>query len=155
MSRDQLPLKWLLAVVGCGALLGCGSEPTLRLEHLELLPDEEDTVEFPLGDFDVPIPESIAETDDSRVPRNFMQLEFSLYAEIVPAGQAQLSGIFSRHEGKIRDRVIQVFRNASVEELDEPNLLTVKSRLLEATEPILGLNMVRRMIIPSMQKYEL
>lgn len=152
----KLHLPWLLAIAGLGSLLGCGSDASLRLEHLELLPEEDaDTVEFALGEYDIPIPEHGAITDGTRPPRNYMQLEFSLFAEIATKDQPHLAQVFARHEGMVRDRVIQVFRNATLEDLDEPNLVTLKLRLVDAIEPVLGQHLVRRAIIPALQRYEL
>ena len=55
--------------------------------------------------------------------------------------------MWQRHEGKIRDRVIQVCRNARLEDLQEPELAKLKSHLVDAVQAELGTNSIRRLLI--------
>ena len=48
---------------------------------------------------------------------------------------------------EIRDHVIRVFRNASVDELQEPELDTLKARLMDALAAQIGEQEVRQLLI--------
>jgi flagellar basal body-associated protein FliL len=70
-----------------------------------------------------------------------------LYALVRPENKSHIADDWARHEGKIRDHVIRVCRNASVDELQEPELSTLKARLMDALAAQMGENDLRQLLI--------
>ena len=143
-----LPL-WVAVVAGCGV------EEELRFEHLELLPAQEELVEFPLGRYVIPVPLQGENRPENQPARNQLQIEFLLHALVPPGEQEAATTAWERHEGMFRDRVIRVCRSASLEDLQEPDLVALKSRLLDSTQPLFGRARVRGLLITEMYTQEL
>jgi hypothetical protein len=118
----------LLAIVAGG----CGPHETFEYDSLDLDPPQEELTEFSLGTYSIPIP--IAEERGAKVARHRtrFQLDFELHALVEPAKKSSIADSWAKHEGKIRDHVIRVCRNASVEDLRDPELSTLKARLMDA-----------------------
>ena len=156
-AHRSSPIGRLACVIGLAVALmstGCGGEPSTRFAHLELLPPEEELFEFPFGKFAIPIP--AVKDEDGKLPRtNRLHLEFSLHAVISPADEAYLADTWQHHEGRIRDRLIHVCRNASYEDLGEPGLITLKARMLDSVQPLIGPDRVRRLLIEDVQIHRL
>lgn len=125
---------------------GCGSHSTFEFDALDLAPPQEELSEFLLGQYSIPIP--VAESRSNKLEhRNRFQLDFELYALIRPENKSAIADDWARHEGKIRDHVIRVCRNASVDDLQEPELSTLKARLMDALAAQVGKNDVRQLLI--------
>ena len=135
------PLK-AVALASCAALLlvfgGCSSAPTFEFDEMDLVAAEEKFTEFPLGRFKVPIPAPENRLERRAATRNRVQVDFQLFALVEPIHKSHIEVSWKRHEGMIRDRVIRVCRNATLEELHEPELETLKARLMDAIGPQLG-----------------
>ena len=143
-------IRWALAVSVVTVCIagGCGSHySTFEFDALDLAPPQEELSEFMLGQYSIPIP--VAEQRGSNEPehRNRLQLDFELYALVRPEKKSTIADDWARHEGKIRDDVIRVCRNASVDELQEPELSTLKARLMDALAAQMGKNDVRQLLI--------
>ncbi len=133
------------AVMLCNAG-GCGSHSTFEFDALDLAPPQEELSEFLLGKYSIPIP--VAERRSNKLEhRNRFQLDFELYALIRPENKSSIADDWARHEGKIRDHVIRVCRNASVDDLQEPELSTLKARLMDVLAAQVGKNDVRQLLI--------
>src|SRR6478736_6756359 len=119
------------AAVCAGALFaaGCSSPPAFQFDKLDISVTRDSLSEFSLGKYKIPIPIANDRTDDHGKWSNRLEFDFELFALVAPAEASRLADSWERHEGKIRDRVIQVCRNASLDELQEPELSTLKSRL--------------------------
>ena len=150
----NIPRCFILYAPLVAISVGCGSESSTRFAHLELLPREEELLEIPFGEYAIPIP-ALKEIGGQHPRTNRVQLEFSLYAVISPADEAYLSESWERHEGKIRDRLIQVCRNASIEDLGEPEMITLKARMLDAAQPLVGPDRIRRLLIQDVMIHKL
>lgn len=144
----DLPYWRLLATAA--ALLGvsgCGSYSTFEFDALDLAPPQEELIEFTLGKYSIPIPivESEGSTEHERCNR--FQLDFELYVLVRPEVRSQIADDWVRHEGIIRDDVIRVCRNASADELQEPELSTLKARLMDALAAQIGEKGLRQLLI--------
>lgn len=144
-----------IAVFG-GAVSGCQSKSAFQFDRLDLLPPEEELKEFPLGQYKIPIP--IVEGDRAQnklTRRNRLQFDFALYALISPKEKSQVEDAWGRHEGQIRDRVMNVCRSASLDELQEPELATLKARLIDVLAAQLGEKPLRQLVINEVVSQEL
>ncbi len=137
------------------ALGGCGSHATFEFEGLDIAPAEEELTEFPLGEYKIPIPIADQRAPDQLAHRNRLQLEFELYALVSPAEKSQVVDAWDRHEGKIRDRVIRVCRQASLDELQEPELSSLKARLIDSLAGPMGEKELRQLLITDVVSQEL
>jgi hypothetical protein len=145
------------AVLGAvlAAIGGCSSQPALDLDEFDLTPAHDELIEFPLGSYTVPIPVIETKGRDRPVRSNRLEFSFKLYALITPDQQSSLADAWKRHKGKIRDRVIRVCRNASVGDLEELELATLKSHLADAVQAELGAKGVRRLLLTEVASQEL
>jgi hypothetical protein len=131
-----------LCIVG-----GCGSHRTFEFDALDLAPPQEELSEFLLGQYSIPIPVAEQRGSEKLQHRNRFQLDFELYALVRPEEESSIADDWARHEGKIRDNVIRVCRNASVDDLQEPELSTLKARLMDALAAQVGRSDVRQLLI--------
>lgn len=144
--------------VAAGLLLltagGCAEEHTFKFEDLNLLPIHEELTEFPLGKYMVPIP-VLERSGDQPQRLNRLQFDFRLFALISPPEKPQIESAWSQHEGKIRDQVMRVCRTAAIEDLLEPDLATLKVRLIEALRPQIGDRLLREILITEVTSQEI
>jgi hypothetical protein len=139
----------------CFALTGCGSQPTFEFDELDMVPGQEELTEFALGEYKIPIPVVEYHADDRKSHRNRFQFDFKLFA-LVPASERwQIEDAWNRHQGKIRDRVIRVCRNASLDDLQEPQLASLKAQLIDSIGPQLGEKALRQLMITEIVSQEI
>ncbi len=144
--RRQLALMFL-AGIACCAAGGCRSKSSFQFDRLDLLPPEEELKEFPLGQYKIPIP-IVDDRGQNKLTRcNRFQFDFTLYALVSPEEKSQMEAAWDRHEGQIRDQVMSVCRNASLDELQEPELATLKARLTDVLAAKLGEKPLRQLVI--------
>jgi hypothetical protein len=126
---------------------GCKPNEPFEYEAFDLAPPQEELTEFSLGKYSIPIP--IAEETAAQATRHRtrFQLDFQLHALVLPENESTIADSWTRHEGKIRDHVIRVCRNASVDELREPELSTLKARLMDALAAQMDKLDVRQLLI--------
>jgi hypothetical protein len=149
MTTHRTQRAALTAGVVALALLsfsGCGDPPTYEFDGLDLTPTHDEILEFPLGDYQIPIPVSRG-FGAHAVSRNRIELTFALHALVARDYETQIEELWERHEGNIRDAIIRVCRNASLDDLQEPELATLKSHLTDAVQAQLGPNLVRRLMM--------
>lgn len=158
--RHRLAERWRLAT--CAALAaalvavaGCSSRPAFDLDRLDLTPAHDELVEFSLGGYSVPIPVVESQGQDQLVRTNRLEFSFALFALVTTDQRSSLADAWARHEGKIRDRVIRVCRNASIADLQEPELATLKSHLADAVQAEVGAKVVRRLLLTEVVSEEL
>ena len=138
-SRSILTAARLFAGCALGlAMVGCGSQPKFEFDELDLISAEEEVDEFPLGEYAIPIPAADKRAGSGTAKYNGLQIDFELFALVAPPEKWKLSEAWERREGMIRDRVIRVCRDASLEVLHEPELGTLKAKLMDALGPHLG-----------------
>jgi hypothetical protein len=136
-------------------LTGCGSQREFEYDSLHLTPADEELTEFSLGEYHIPIPVVEDRTHEELSYRNRFEFTFNLHALISPSAHSQISDVWSRHEGKIRDQIIRVCRNATVDELQEPELATLKARLMDALANQMGGQDVRQLLFTEVVSQEL
>jgi hypothetical protein len=147
---------WLcVAAAICSAVLGCGSKAKFAFDQMDLLPAEEELTEFPLGEYKIPIPLADDMTAEKVSRHNRIQFDFILNALVSPKEETQFKDAWGRHEGVIRDRVINICRCASVDELQEPELATLKARLTDVMAAELGEKRLRQLLITDVVSQEL
>jgi hypothetical protein len=144
--------KWrfgLLCAVGIlgFAAGGCQSKSAFQFDGLDMLPPQEALDEFSLGQYKIPI--SIVEDrgQNKLTRRNRFQFDFALYALVSPKEKSLIEDAWENHEGEIRDQVMSVCRGASLDELQEPELATLKARLTEVLAAKLGDMPLRQLVI--------
>lgn len=134
---------------------GCESRTAFEFDALDLTPAQDEMTEFALGHYAIPIPIAKSEGVVEGESRNRLVFTFDLFALVSPGDVPVLTDSWGRHEGNVRDTVIRVCRNASTEELQEPDLSTLKSHLTDAVQDQLGLKNIHRLLISEMTSKEL
>jgi hypothetical protein len=122
---------------------------------LDVAPVVEELNELSLGEYKIPIPIAVDDGAESQVYRNRLQLDFQLYALVAPKEETNVADAWKRHEGVIRDKVINICRSASVDELLEPELATLKARLTDELASQLGEKRLRQLLITDVVSQQL
>jgi hypothetical protein len=147
MSGGNLRVVLLCAmsILGCAAG-GCTSKAPFQLDGIDVLPPVEELKEFSLGQYQIPIP-IVDDRNQSKLTRyNRLQFDFTLYALVSPKEKTQIENAWERHEGQIRDQVINVCRSATLDELQEPEFATLKARLTDVLAAKLGEKPLRQLV---------
>jgi|tagenome__1003787_1003787.scaffolds.fasta_scaffold20339056_2 hypothetical protein len=143
----KIALFFVAWVVAC-ALVGCQSKSSFKFDLMDQLPPEETLNEFPLGDYKIPISVVIEDRAQNKLTRrNRLELDFKLFALVSPKEKPQIEEAWGHHEGQIRDDVMNVCRCASIDELQEPELTTLKARLADVLTAKLGEKPLRALVI--------
>jgi len=177
-ARFALPL--LLAALALTA--GCGGVDSGRLvdylDELEFDVPLETASYVSLGKFDIPIAATRQRIGDHASPEEHslqaaegghvatpgplhvgdavrMRLQFELMAETAPPYEQDLLALAERHRGAMNDAVLTVVRTSTVEELSDPRLTAVKTRLSEMTRPMLGEDRVRQLVLSELTADEM
>jgi hypothetical protein len=148
--RHVLAAGLLVAALG-----GCASRTAYEFDALDLTPAQDEMSEFSLGHFVIPIPIAKSDGLSEGESRNRLVFSFDLFALVSPSDVPLLTDSWQRHEGNTRDCIIRVCRNASLEELQEPELSTLKSHLTDAVQDQLGAKCVHRLLISEVATREL
>lgn len=82
---------------------------------------------------------------------NLMQIRFTMRIEPVKGAITQAIDRAERMRGALRHRVIGVCRITRAEDLAEPDLMTFKSKLLDALEPIFGRDQIARITVSDLR----
>jgi hypothetical protein len=135
--RQSVALLLALAV-----WTGCGSKSGFQFDELDMAPAHEELTEFSLGKYAIPIPVLEAESGESLERRNRVQFDFELIAVLKRDQKSRVADSWERHEGKIRDRVIRVCRNASLDDMED-----LRANLMDAVQDQLGHKEIRQLVI--------
>jgi hypothetical protein len=131
----------------CCAVSGCKSKPPFQLDGIDVLPPAEELKEFSLGQYQIPIP-VVDDRNQAKLTRhNRFQFDFTLYALVSPKEKSQMEDAWERHEGQIRDQIINVCRSATLDELQEPEFATLKARLTDVLAAKLGEKPLRQLVL--------
>jgi hypothetical protein len=147
MSSTKCPFVWLFAIAVLGsAVSGCKSKAPFQLDGIDVLPPVEELKEFSLGQYQIPIP-VVDDRNQAKLTRqNRFQFDFELYALVTPKERTQIEDAWERHEGQIRDQVINVCRSATLDELQEPEFATLKARLTDVLAAKFGEKPLRQLV---------
>lgn len=144
----RVALIVVMGVLGCAAS-GCKSKAPFQLDGIDVLPPVEELKEFSLGQYQIPI-SIVDDRNQAKLTRhNTFQFDFALYALVSPNEKSQIEDAWERHEGQIRDQVISVCRNATLDELQEPEFATLKARLTDVLAAKLGEKPLRQLVLNS------
>jgi hypothetical protein len=142
----RVAFLFALGVFGCAAS-GCKSKAPFQLDGIDVLPPVEELKEFSLGQYQIPIPVVDDRNQPKLIRQNRFQFDFTLYALVSPQEKSQIEDAWERHEGQIRDQVINVCRNATLDELQEPEFATLKARLTETLAAKFGEKPLRQLVL--------
>jgi flagellar basal body-associated protein FliL len=147
------PWRWFLfaAVV---AIAGCEAPPAFQFDEFDLVPTQDELTELSLGKYAIPIPLS-QKNRPASLRSNRVQLEFELHVLIARDQASRINDAWQRHHGNIRDRVIRVCRNASADQLAEPELATLKTHLMDAVQAQLGSKEIRQLLLTDIVSHPL
>lgn len=145
-ANDRL---WLVAGLLCATTAGCGSDAISPIERFERLPSVEQLVTVDLGEYVIPIP--VEPTTPSPIAATQVQIEFRLHAAVLPEYESTLRSNYKRLEGRLRDNVIEITRNTSIEDLLDPTLTTLKTHLADSLKPFVGAAHIERIHIADPQ----
>lgn len=120
-----------LALAGCG-----GGEEALDIESLESLPTRPRLVEVNLGQYSIPAPGLFEGPNHQMQYKNFLLVRFRLHALVSPEQEPAARRVLETRRGLLRDRVITVCRSAPLDDLQDPHLTALRSRTLDAVQPI-------------------
>jgi hypothetical protein len=145
----------LAVVIFTAGMAGCGSPVVFEFDSQDLSQGQSALTELSLGHYEIPVPMPKDRTNDDSLWANRLRFDFDLFALVEPGQASHIEDNWKRHEGQIRDQVIQVCRSASLDELQEPELATLKARLMDAVQHQLGQREVRRLMITEVVSREL
>ena len=141
----RVALLCVAGVFGCAAG-GCKSKAPFQLDGIDVLPPVEELKEFSLGEYQIPI-SIVDDRNQAKLSRhNRFQFDFTLYALVSPKEKSQIEDAWERHEGQIRDQVINVCSSATLDELQEPEFATIKARLTDVLAAKLGEKPLRQLV---------
>jgi hypothetical protein len=137
------------------AALGCGDEQSLRLadalEGMEVEVPLEAVAKVPLGEFNVPLAISVGPaTPGGRkqdAKKLWMRLKFELTAETAPKAENAVRDAYDGRRGAVNDAVLSIIRTSTVDDLTDPRLAAIKSRMVDAVRPLLGQHGVRQLVL--------
>jgi hypothetical protein len=151
---DMIRMSWkcesLLLASLAWAACGCGSKSRFQFDELDLVPAQEELTEFSLGKYAIPIPVAEGIDGEAQSKRNAVEFGFELIAVVKREHESRIVDSWERHEGKIRDRVIRVCRNASLNDLEE-----LKAHLMDAVQAQLGDKEIRQLVIAEVNSQEI
>lgn len=104
-----------------------------------------------LGEFAAPMPGIGQNVLGVHSLHNLMQIRFTMRIEPVKGAITQAIDRAERMRGALRHRVIGVCRITRAEDLAEPDLMTFKSKLLDALEPIFGRDQIARITVSDLR----
>ena len=137
----QAALRTLLVATMLTLATGCSGGAGSRSGAEQL-------VEVSLGAFRVPLaPNDAALRDVELPPRNGLLLRFELHALVPPKLEAAVLKRMDSHEVRVRNDVMNTCRSASLDELGEPSLTSLKLRLTKVVANHLGPSHVRRVVL--------
>ncbi len=132
-----------LAAVGCGVPAPMDEE----IDEIELLSTAQEWEDVPLGVFSVSVPGVQPHPMGGPEARNLVQMDFRLSMQTEIAAAAAARAEAERRHGEVCNRVIGVCRSTDLHDLGEQDLVTFKSHLLDALEPLFGRNVIARLIV--------
>jgi hypothetical protein len=134
--------------VYCLSLTGCSSEAKQSpIEQIETLPTTAQLDTISLGQFVICVP--LPTSQDRKCDQ--VQVEFELYAAVMPRYASHVKHEMERLEGRLRDAVIQACRHTPVDDLLAPLLSTFKAHLEETIRPYFANASIERVHIADIQ----
>ena len=143
----QRPARCAAAALIASAVLGCGGGDEPAFEKFETLQFRELLVEVPLGDYTVPVPVVSNDEAGGATRTNLLEMKFTLHGLVKPDLKPQMLDQAERQEGQLRDSVIRVCRNLPIDDVLDPQLATLRSRVLDSTQSLFEGSALRRVLV--------
>lgn len=146
MKRISLNLTILTALV---VVTGCGEPPVSEFPTAEPLQDKERLAEVEVGDFRIPLVAVDQRQAAERYlsERNSLLFRFRLYVLVPPHRENDVAGRIRSHGARLREEVIRTCRKATLDELDDPELATLKGELREILGRYFGPKHLRQVVV--------
>lgn len=109
-------------------------------------PVESDVAEVPIGDFNC--------TNNTAAPGVVMHVDFKLAALTSNRQSSALESQLKQHQGRVRQLVSKVIRSSNLEELNDPNLGTIKRLVREEINRLLRKSYITEIIITDIRTME-
>lgn len=141
----------LALLVGLLGLTGCGGEEVAKLEdyleELEFDTPLESVKEINVGRFRIPLAAEHHDASGRESKPMWVQFKFHMYVIVAEENEKSVMSSLERHRGMINDVVLSVCREASIDQLEDNRLATIKSNLLDTVRPLLGDEKVRQITL--------
>ncbi len=169
MSKNQHPyrrrsfvsllglLTWLSAAL---LLPGCGGEKVVHLDDyleelefdrpLELVKE----IKLKVKSYRIPCAARHHDAAGRDMPPMWVQMKFDLYVIASEGDESAVLAGIERHRGMLDDTVLAICRRSSIDQLQEYNWATIKSRLLDAIRPLLGEKRIRQIALDYASPWE-
>lgn len=145
-----IPIILVMPLILCS--LGCGGEQTgdPALDPLQLIENVEmtsynhnptDYSEVEVGDFYVTLP------IDGSI--DIYRVSFTMFVVVPNREDGDIETLIEEHMSNVRDRVISTVQRISGDKLHDPDLVWLKTELVEVLRNALGTTEVRDVIFPS------
>jgi hypothetical protein len=146
MNRVTLNLSVLTGLV---VMSGCSEPAASELSAMEPLQEKERLAEVEVGAFRIPlVAVDQRQGEEEYVPdRNALLLRFQLFVLVPPHHESDVAGRIHSHGARLREEVIRTCRKATLEELDEPELVTLKSELRKVLGRYFGPEHLRQVVV--------
>ncbi len=151
-SRNALWVRVALAtsfllMAGCGSTAESHMHLEDYLEELEFDQPLEEVQTISLGKYCIFVAIRSPESARSNLPATWFKVKFNLLALVLPEDEKSVQDMLMRHRGMLDDIVLTTCRDTPLEDLNDSRLATLKFRLTDAIQPILGEGKVRRVLI--------
>jgi hypothetical protein len=134
-----------VAALAESRLIAIAQEVDSKKQH-EHAEDADKVVEFDLGTFSVPC---IPAGSDQKY-----RIEFRLSGILLEKNLEHMIALFNERLGRFRHRMILEIRNASLQELQEPQLGLIQRRVLATSTELLGEAILLNVVFPEYQVLE-
>lgn len=129
-------------------LTGCGGEAKVTLEdylaELELETPLESVAEVEIGSYRFSCAARHKNPSGVETEPIWVQVTFKLYAGAAHRDKSSILAACERHRGMLDDAILTVFRQASIDELEDNSWAALKSRVIDTVRPLLGESKVRQ-----------
>ena len=130
---------------------GCGSDDGPKLidymEELEFNSQLVSLNEVYLGSYRISSATSNQEAEQLNQGRTWVRIKFQLFVVAAPEHASAIESAYKRYRGVFDDKIIEIFRSATMEELTDPRWATLKARVTDYAKPLLGEKRVRQVVI--------
>ena len=149
-SRLRQAARIFVAAAITIAVAGCAGEEAPRLvDHLEEIEFDvplESAANVALGEFDVPVAVTV-DSEQAEPASTWLRLQFKLWAETTPDFKSDLAQAYGHHRGAMNDAIVTIIRTSTADELTDPRLAAIKTRMTDLARPLLGEERVRQLVL--------
>lgn len=149
MTMNIFNSTWCAVALAALVLLpGCGGEAEAKLddylEELELESPHQSVSEVEVGKYRFSCAAQHKDPSGRELIRVWVQVNFTLYASAAHRDESTILAACERHRGMLDDAILTVFRKASIDELSDTSLASLKSKVIDTIRPLLGERRIRQ-----------